>query len=346
MEAAPIRSDAATYRRYYQDVLDRLRAVPGVRAAGAADTFPLGPMRAMTNATAVDEPNAKPRGVVITSVMPGFFEAMSIPLHGGRSIEPQDRADAPKAAVVNESAARAFYPSGQAIGHRLQIGSDTLEIVGIASDVRSKDLASEPEPELYRAYAQSVPTTTLEGRTVGRRLAIIARVENDPRQLTSTLRQQAQATGEPALVQRVRSLDDWIGDSAKTTRQRTLLLGLLGALGLVLALIGVFGMTSYAVSQRTREIGVRMALGATAADVMRAVGGGAAIAIASGIAAGLLAAAWTTRAIASFLYDVKPADPISIAAAAALLTSAAAVAAWLPARRALRVDPVDVLRVE
>jgi putative ABC transport system permease protein len=303
-------------------------------------------MRSMTHATAIDDPNAKPRGIVITSVMPGFFEAMSIPLRAGRSIGVQDRADAPKAAVLNETAARAFYQSGPAVGHRVRIGSDTLDIVGIASDVRSKDLASEPEPEIYRAYPQSVPSTTLEGRTVGRRLAVIARVAGDPRQFASTLRQQAQATGEPALVQRVRSLDDWIGDSAKPTRQRTLLLGLLGALGLVLAIIGVFGMTSYAVSQRTREIGVRIALGATAADVLRAVGGGAAAAIAIGLVAGLGATVWLTRAIASFLYDVTPVDPVSIGTAAAFLVGAATLAAYLPARRALRVDPVDALRVE
>jgi len=283
---------------------------------------------------------------VVTTVTPGFFDAMSIPLRAGRAIGEEDRAGAAKAAVLNESAARAFFPASPAVGHRLMIGRDVLQIVGVAADVRSKDLASDPEPEIYRAYAQSVPSTTLEGRTVGRPLAVIARVAGDPRQFASMLRQQSQATGEPAVTQRVRTLEDWIGDSAKTTRQRTTLLGLLGVFGLVLAIIGVFGMTSYTVSQRTREIGVRIALGATAGDVMRSVGGGAAVAIASGVAAGLVASFWTSRAIASFLYEVTPGDPLSIGAAAAALGLFAATAAYVPARRALRVNPVDALRVD
>ena len=345
LEAAPVRNDDATYRRYYESLLDRVRALPGVQAAGAADSFPLGPSRSMTRATPADDPGAKPRGIVVTSVLPGFFESMRIPLRAGRAIDDQDRSGTPKVAVMNESAARAIYPDAGALGRQLNIGKDTVEIVGVVSDVRSKDLASQPEPELYRAYRQST-ATALDGRAVGRSLALVVRTSGDPRALGPILREQAQAAGEPALVQRVRPLDQWIDDSARVTRQRTTLLVLLGALGMLLALIGVFGMTSYAVSQRTREIGVRVALGATARDIMRAVAGGAAASIVLGVAAGLAATFWLTRTISSFLFEVKSADPISIGSAALLLAIAAGAAAYLPARRALRVDPVEALRVE
>ena len=200
LEASPIRNEDATYRRYYDDLLDRVRALPGVQAAGAADTFPLGPSRSMTMASPADDPGAKPRGIVVTSVLPGFFESMRIALRAGRLIDDRDRSGTAKVAVMNESAARARYPTGGALGRQLKIGTDTIEIVGVVSDVRSKDLASQPEPELYRAYRQSTAGTALDGRTVGRSLAFVVRTSGDPRALGPVLREQAQATGEPALV--------------------------------------------------------------------------------------------------------------------------------------------------
>jgi putative ABC transport system permease protein len=342
IEAAPIRNDDATYVRYYATVMDRLRAMPGVAAVGAADNFPLGQSRSMTMATV----RGQQRGVTVTQAVPGFFEAMGMPLRAGRLIAAGDGADAAPVVVVNESAARAFFGTANPLGQQMRIGGAAADIVGVVADVRSKELSSPPEPEVYRPYAQRSAARSFEGRPVGRRLAIVVRATGDPRTIVKTLREQAQGTGEPAIVQRVRTLDEWIDLSARVTTQRTTLLTLLGALGVLLAVIGTFGMTSYAVSQRTREIGVRIALGAAPRDVLRAVGGGTGAAIVTGLAAGLAATLWLTRTIASFLYEVKPADPISIAAAALLLTVAAALAAYLPARRALRVDPVDALRVE
>ena len=346
LEATPLQNDDETYRRYYAALLERIRALPGVEAAGAADTFPLGPSRAMSMASAVGITAPTPKGIVVTSVMPGFFDAMRIPVRAGRVLGSEDRTGTPATAVLNERAARAFFQGASPIGRQMTLGNDTLEIVGVVADLRSKDLGSDPEPEIYRAYAQSKAGTSLEGRAVGRRLALIVRTAGDRRAVATTLREQAHAVGHRALVQRVRTFDDWIDDSARLTQQRTTLLTLLGSLGLLLALIGVFGMTSYAVSQRTREIGVRVALGATTRDVLTAVGGSASAAIAIGVIVGAGATLWAGRAIASFLYNVTPWDPISLAAAALTLAVAAALAAYLPARRALRVDPVNALREE
>ena len=344
LEATPLQNDDETYRRYYAALLERIRALPGVEAAGAADAFPLGPSRGMSLASAVGVTEPTPKGIVVTSVAPGFFDAMRIPVRAGRVLGPEDRAGAPATAVLNESAARAFFHGESPIGRQMALGKDTLEIVGVVPDLRSKDLGSDPEPEIYKAYAQGTAGTSLEGRAIGRRLALIVRTAGDPRGLAATLREQAHAVGHRALVQRVRTFDDWIDDSARLTQQRTTLLTMLGSLGMILALIGVFGMTSYAVSQRTREIGVRVALGATARDVLKTVGGGASAAIAIGVVAGAGATLWAGRAIASFLYNVTPWDPLSLAAAAVTLIVAAALAAYLPARRALRVDPVNALR--
>ncbi len=346
LEAAPLQNDDATYSQYYAALLDRLRALPGVEAAGAADSFPLGQFRSMTLASVVGATNFVQKGIVISSVTPGFFETMRIPALAGRVIGPEDRAESPPTAVLNQSAARAFFEGANPIGRHMTVGKKVVEIVGIVPDLRSKDLASEPEPELYRAYAQGAPAASLEGRPVGRSLTLIVRTSGDSRAMAAVLREQAHAVGTRALVRRVRTFDDWIADSARLTQQRTTLLTLLGTLGLLLALIGVFGITSYAISQRTREIGVRVALGATARDVLKTVGGGAGGAIAMGVIVGAIATMWASRAIAVFLYEVKPGDPISVAAAAAILATAAGLAAYLPARRALHVDPVVALREE
>jgi len=343
LEATPLQNDDATYSQYYAGLAERLRALPGIESVGGADTFPLGLSRSMTMAS-VDGNAAAPKGIVVSAVTPGFFETMRIPVLAGRAIGPEDRAGSAPVIVLNQRAARAFFAGAAPIGRQMTIGNKAFEIVGVVPDLRSKDLASEPEPEMYRAYAQGTPATSIEGRPVGRRLALIVRTTGDQRAIAASLREQAHAVGPRAIVQRVRAFDDWLGESARLTRQRTTLLTLLGSLGMILALIGVFGMTSYAVSQRTREIGVRVALGASARDVLRAVGGGASAAIAIGVIAGAGATLWAGRAIASFLYNVTPWDPLSLAVAAVTLMLAAALAAYLPARRALRVDPVIALR--
>jgi putative ABC transport system permease protein len=335
LQATPVNATAATFATYYPALVQAVRSLPGVAAVGAIDHLPLdGTAVTMSAATA-----AGSTGVNINYVLPGYFDAMDLKVRQGRVPDEDDLASGRPVAVVNESAAKAMFPDRPAVGQTLVVPRlITAEVIGVVSDVRFDPIPRGlPASDVFFLY-RPVPGRRLTALTVVLRPGPGASVSAD------RLRQVAESLGPRVLVEGVRRGTDWLDDRVTTPRQRTVLLGLLGALALMLALVGVFGMTAYAVAQRSHEIGVRMVCGARPVDAVRTMLRDAIPPLGLGVTLGLGIAAFATRIIATFLFQTTPTDPATFAGVAALLVVAAGVAAWIPARRAARVDPVVVLR--
>jgi len=243
---------------------------------------------------------------------------------------------AERVVLLNEEGARRLFPDGSAVGRFLETREPPRRIIGVVGNIRHSGPLWAPRPEVYQLYGQIAPHP----------LRIVLRPRPSAVLSADRLRQMAEAVGPKVLVGPVRSGTDDLSERVVTPRRRTVLLGLLGALGMLLTLVGIFSMTAYAVARRTQEIGIRMALGARPADVTRAMVRDAAWPALIGLSAGLAGAFYATRVIASFLFETTPHDPATFATVAALMGGATLVAAWLPARRAARVDPVTALRAE
>jgi len=275
------------------------------------------------------------------AVSPDYFRVMGISLRAGRLFDRHDISSAPRVAVISQTMAWQYFPNQNPIGKRLTFGFPLdswapREIVGIVGDVRDVALGQEPGPMMYVPYAQApfwganmVVKSTLS-------LANVA----------GAIRQEVQKMDKDLPVTDVAMMPDAIEASVAQPRFRTLLLGLFAAMAMVLATIGIFGVISYSVSCRTNEIGIRMALGAQRGDVLRQVLSEGARLAGIGIAAGLAGSLLATRLVATLLFGVKPADPLTFAAVAAILAGVTLTACYIPARRATRVDPIVALRYE
>jgi len=340
IEVSPVLLDetaattAGRSRIFYSQIIERIAGLPGVSAVGAIDTLPFW----STSHTSADlETTSTPINVSPRNILPGYFAAMGVPIKLGRDFTQQDREHAPCVAIVNETLVRGAAladPLGRRIRLRTR-STEWCEIVGVVADVRHRSLERQPLAELYVSALQ----------TGEPELVIVARAAQ-PVAVAALARAQTKGLTEPALVQRIRPFDTFVAASTAQRRRRAALLTILGGLGVLLAAVGIFGLTSYAVARRTREIGVRVALGATPRRVLGVIVGSFAPAIATGVALGLLGAWAATRTIAQFLFGVTPTDPPTLIAAAGLLASVALLATYAPARRALRVDPVVALRAE
>jgi predicted permease len=335
MDVMPLAPDITTHAQYYPALLRTLRGMPDVAAAGAVDWFALGGGAAYSSVTV----NGEGKGVGVRGVLPGYLEALGLPLESGRFVTPEEYDAGTAGVVLNASAAREVFPNGPAVNQRLTQGGTDYTVVGVVADLLHGGPTGEAEAEAY------LPYTATEFR-LGRSMTVVVRPAGPAPDLATRLRQAAEAVGPRVLVESVRSGNDWFGDRVITPRRRTVMLGLLGSLGLVLALVGIFGMTAYAVARRTVEIGVRMAFGARPGQVVGAVVRDAAAPVVLGTLAGLGGAVLATKVIASFLFETTPTDPITFAAVAIVLAASGCLAAWLPARRAARIDPVTTLRAE
>ncbi len=339
MEVFPIVTGESSHTTYFPELLDAIRALPGVQAAGAATLGPLSRSGSYTDATAGEY-----RHMVSTkSVTPGYFEAIGLTPVQGRL--PDWDPSAPNPIVISDGAARALFPAQDAIGRQLQLQRQSHTVAAVVRDVRGKTALEldTQRPDVYLMLHRD--SEEWSGRH-GRLPTIIVRPDGSVPGLADALRRAAHAVGPPVIVERIRSGSDWFGDNLEYTRHRTVLLGLIGGLGLTLTLVGVFSITAYAVARRTHEVGVRMAFGARPTDVVRRMVGDTAWPIVIGAVGGLAGAYYAARFIESFLYDTPPREPVTFAIVAAVMVAIALLAAWIPARRAAKVDPVVALRAE
>ncbi len=342
------RSDTAQIA-FFDEVLPRLAQVPGVKAVGATSVLPFG--GSWSTSSLEIEGYQTPSGQPgpwgdLRIVSPGFFEAMRVPLLKGRVLTDNDRAGSPKVAVIDDEFVRRYYPKEDPIGKRITFGpaagaTDTssrewVEIVGVVGHTKHEGLSAEPRIQYYLPYRQAgVPGLAIAARTIG-----------DPERYVSAIRAAVRSVDPTQPISLVRTMDELLERSVGQRRLSMVLLSLFSGIALLLASVGIYGVMSYSVAQRSREIGVRIALGAERSDVLRMVlRQGMRLALA-GVGIGLATAFLLTRVIASQLYDVRPTDPATFLLVAGLLTGVALVANLVPALRATRVDPAVVLREE
>ncbi len=325
------------------ELVARAAALPGVRAAGAIDDLPLDGDRDANSYTVFGQTEVKnlPEAEV-RSITPGYFAAMGIPLRAGRAFTAADSGQVPAVAVVNQALARRSFPGVDPLGKRLSFdGKEWLTIVGLAGDVRDLALDAPAEPEIYLPHAQAPSagmTLVLAGGAAGSSEAGTATG------LANAVRQAARTVDRDLVVVRAEPMTGVIGAALAERRFHVLLLGLFAAAAFALAAIGVYGVVSSGVAERTREIGIRVALGAGRGDVLRMVLGQGATLAAAGVAIGTASALALTRLLAGLLYGVGAADPATFAAAALLLASVTLLASLLPATRAANLDPVLALK--
>jgi putative ABC transport system permease protein len=272
-------------------------------------------------------------------ISPSYFRTMQIPLLAGREFTNADTVETPPAIIVNQTLARRFWPSGNPIGGRIAMvaaNGRVAEIVGVVGNVKSERIEGEDWPTIYYPYAQSPPFA----------MAVAVRTSGPPLSLASAVTREIHAIDPDQPVAEVRTMQDVVEQAIAGSRFNTVVLGVFAAIAFALASVGIYGVMSYDVSQRTKEIGIRIALGAQKRDVLKLIVGQGARLAAWGIAAGLLAAFGLTRLMSSLLFGVKAADANTFAAISLLLGAVALAASYLPSRRAMALDPVNALRHE
>ncbi|MGB7921787.1 MAG: ABC transporter permease [Pyrinomonadaceae bacterium] len=337
-------TEEAQQSAFFRETLERLKNSPGIVSAAAVFPLPLsGSNRINTFQIAGrpvpahgEEPEAHDR---VTT--PDYFQAMGIPVIKGRVFTERDGADAPPVIVVNESFARRFFPDEDPLGKRIIMDAEQNpkgnEIVGVVGDVRHRALDAEGGAELYFSYLQ-MPE---------RSMALVIRAQAvDPMSVASSIRGVVQQVDKDQPLSNIQTMNQLLADSVARRRFNMLLLGIFSAVALLLAAVGIFGVMNYSVSQRTHEIGIRMALGAQAGDVLRMVVGQGMILALIGVAAGLIAAFALTRVMSNLLFGVSATDPLTFVGVSLLLAAIALVACYIPARRATKVDPMVALRYE
>ncbi len=334
--------DAAHIVPLYQRALDRLQSVPGVVAAGIGETIPVTGTGEASVVHLLDHPLPadKQAMAAYTMVSPGYFSAVGTPLLRGRNFLDTDNLSSRAVAIVNRAMAERFWPGQDALGKQFDFNNPrfpALTVIGIVGNVKHVSLREDPGPEIYVSYMQKVWASLSIMR-------VAVRTAADPLSAVASVREAIHTVDPELPVAKVATLESLVVDSMAQPRFAMLLVTCFGALALILASIGVYGVISYSVVQRTREIGVRMALGARRADVFALVVGQGGRFAMLGIAMGFAASLGAARAMSSFLYGVSPTDPLTFAAVALLLAGVVMIASYVPARRAMRVDPMVALR--
>jgi predicted permease len=337
--------DTARGEQFYRQLLERVAALPGARSAAVTSDRPLDP--AMSSGSIYVEGRPAERGAnqpeaLEGRITPGYLATMEIPLLRGRAFTERDNRDAPLVAVVNEAFARRFFPGDdpleKAIGKRFsrERAGPLAEIVGVVKDGKYFSLGEAPQPYVYFPIFQDYSGD----------VTLIARSVTDTSALLAALRREVNALDATLPVYEVKTMEEHLGFSLFPMRVAAAMSGSFGLLALALAAIGIYGVMAYAVSQRTREIGIRIALGAQESDVLRLVAGRGLTLVAIGLLIGLIAALLLTRFMESLLFGVSATDPLTFAVITSLLTFVALLACWIPARRATKVDPMIALRCE
>lgn len=337
----PYSKYADTDRRaaFYDELLRRVESLPGVEAAGVVTSLPIkDDLEHMTYITEQQGP------VKVVPALPrassrDYFRALGMPLVAGREFDAKDLPASTGVAVINEAMAQASWPGENPVGKRMKMGVATqpwLTVVGVVKDIRSR-LGMTPTPQVYLPYTQSPAFGPRD---------LVLRTQMKPDSLAAAVRREVQAIDKDQPVANVRTMEQVMADSIERPRFNTLLFAIFSALALVLAGVGIYGVMSYTITQSTREIGIRMALGARPGDVLKMTMGKGFMLTVTGVAIGLVAAFGLTRVISDLLFGVSATDPLTFALIALLLTGVAMLACYVPARRATKIDPMVALRYE
>ena len=331
---------AAKMTAFYDELATSVRTVPGVLAAAESSALPANPIRfspalpeGQPQVPLMDRPMFN-----IQTISPGYVEAMRVPLVRGRAFTAGDDAGRPRVVMVNETAVRRFWPRENPIGKHILVGraATPSEVVGVMGDVRNVGVAVDVQPEIYLPFAQ-LPWPSMH---------LVVRTAGDPRAFVAAVRRRVLALDRDQPMTAIHTMDEVLETAAAQPRFTTSLLGALSGTALLLAIVGIYGVISYSVSERTQEMGIRIALGAERADILRLVLRQGLMVALGGIAIGLAASLALTRLLGSMLYQVSATDPMTFVGGSVLFALVALVASYIPARRATRVDPMVALRYE
>jgi predicted permease len=329
-------------------LLQRLREIPGVQSASATTNLPMQGLWQIAFT-----PDGAPFGKVPTATnafaLPGFFETMRISLRAGRFFNERDGIGSPRVVIINETMAREYYGNANAVGRRFKQGSPNSptpwqEIVGVVADVKHRTLDEEPYAAVYQPLLQQDTSAIMSG--MYRTVSYVVRTNLPLASLAASVRATVRAVDGRLSVLGTRPMNAIVGQTVAARKFNALLLGLFAALALALAATGVYGVLQYSVVQRTREMGIRLAIGARTSDVIRLIVGQAVLLATIGVGIGLIGAFALTRLIRAMLFDTSPLDLTTFVGSALVLLGIAALSSWLPARRALRIDPMIAMRTE
>lgn len=336
--------DKPALARLYQEVLGRIAHLPGIEAAGAVSPLPFSGegWQAGITVEGVPEPTPGDNPMVdAASISPDYFRAMQIPLLRGRGYSERDSAAAPLTVIVNQAFVQRFWPAANPLGRRIHMGPASAPepwrtVVGVVGNVKHVGLQSPPTAEVFFPLPQQPQ----------RAAALVVRTAGDPARIVPALRGAVSAVDSTLPIYGVATTAQLVDNALSQPRFSTFLLGLLALIALILAAVGVYGVMAYAVARQTKELGIRIALGAQPSDILRLVLGHGLRIAALGLALGMAAAFALTRYLATLLFDVRPGDPLTFILAASALAIVAFLACYLPTRRAVRVDPIAALRCE
>jgi putative ABC transport system permease protein len=331
---------------FHEQVLQRISTIPNVQSAAMVTYVPYSDGGGVSaRPFSIEGRPGKDRGevrnAIVQTISPSYLDLMQVALREGRELADSDAEGTQPVAVISKSLARRYFPDENSLGRKLKVGqadesSPWLTIVGIVEDVHYSWINKDDIPTIYRSYRQSPPFYA----------SLVLRTGGDPLALVPGVRSQIAAVDPDLSLFNIKRLDQVISDSIVGIAYVAVMMGVLGIIALVLGAVGVYGVMSYAVSERTNEFGIRMAMGATASDIQRLVLGKGALLTLIGMGIGLPVAFVLANALSSLLFGVKAADPVAFIAIPLVLAAVATLASYLPARRAVRVDPITALRYE
>jgi putative ABC transport system permease protein len=336
--------DQQQHVQFFERALAKIRALPGVEAAAGTFRVPIaGFATAIFSVQGKPVPTGQAPIADYRAITVGYFRAIGIRLLKGREFTERDSADAPDAVIVNEELARRSWPGEDPIGKRLQVGTELTrwrQVVGVVGNARLSGLEAKVDPAIYVPFPQNSWPNAL------RNSFLVLRTTTDPQSLIPAIRRELRSVDPTFPITQIRTMDEIVGDSLSQRRFNTALLALFAFVAVALAAVGIYGVMSYAVSQRTREMGIRMALGAEQSDITKLVTSNGARLAALGIAIGVVAAAISSRLMSSLLFGITATDPMTFVFTALLLAAVTLLASYIPSRRAARTDPIAALRYD